>query len=612
MSLSNLITALRGAYPSAKCNDFTFDNIDSALAIHIEGTDVHADLRSGPSNKDQIDLTYGLTLPEGFSPVDDFFPTVLRPKHLPQSRHLRITCRIWGQCINESTQLWASDEIDVVRLERNEGKNPSLQLRGITPLRQQLSEGNWLIFTHQRNRPDFEAFSLKSDQWENPSKRSKEVFIGHQGKNNVTLSYSATDATATNSKLSNRLIELFIADCDDSALTITPSIGGRLIASLLAKRFLVITGLAGSGKTKIAQAFARWITADPGWRDEADHSKGKNPNPYYSLVPVGADWTGNDNVLGYPDGIRDKTYNSKPALDLILHAGDHLNEPHFLILDEMNLSHVERYFSDILSAIESGEPIPLHSGVDLKSGPATVPSTLVLPENLFIIGTVNVDETTYMFSPKVLDRANVIEFKMDETELDDFLDEPKSVRLDELDGKGEPFGKLFATAAADKTRSVPESIKPKFKQEMLLLFNLLQKHQAEFGYRTSYEAARFVHFYKELGGFSDETDEYFAAAMDAVIVQKLLPKLHGSRSKLEGLLWALIQVCAAKRPDDMIAFTKTCHEAGKADSEALAPKHFEAEFEKETPDVPYPLSFNKLMRMHRKLVRDQFVTFSEA
>ena len=67
----------------------------------------------------------------------------------------------------------------------------------------------------------------------------------------------------------------------------------------------------------------------------------------------------------------------------------------------MNLSHVERYFADFLSAIESGEEIPLY-GKD---------ETLELPSNLFIIGTVNVDETTYMFSPKVLDRANTIEFE---------------------------------------------------------------------------------------------------------------------------------------------------------------------------------------------------------
>ena len=66
----------------------------------------------------------------------------------------------------------------------------------------------------------------------------------------------------------------------------------------------------------------------------------------------------------------------------------------------MNLSHVERYFADFLSAIESGEKIPLYGEEELT-----------LPSNLFIIGTVNVDETTYMFSPKVLDRANVIEFE---------------------------------------------------------------------------------------------------------------------------------------------------------------------------------------------------------
>ena len=67
----------------------------------------------------------------------------------------------------------------------------------------------------------------------------------------------------------------------------------------------------------------------------------------------------------------------------------------------MNLSHVERYFADFLSAIESYEEIPLYGNNE----------SLNLPDNLFTIGTVNVDETTYMFSPKVLDRANTIEFE---------------------------------------------------------------------------------------------------------------------------------------------------------------------------------------------------------
>ena len=98
--------------------------------------------------------------------------------------------------------------------------------------------------------------------------------------------------------------------------------------------------------------------------------------------------------------------------------------PHFLILDEMNLSHVERYFADMLSAIESGEPLHLHSEAGTVGHPALpsgVPRELSLPPNLFIVGTVNVDETTYMFSPKVLDRANVLEFRVTEEEMVGFL-----------------------------------------------------------------------------------------------------------------------------------------------------------------------------------------------
>ena len=119
----------------------------------------------------------------------------------------------------------------------------------------------------------------------------------------------------------------------------------------------------------------------------------------YVIIPVGANWTDNTNIVGYYNVITEE-YQSTPAYDLINKAQDDPDNPYFLILDEMNLSHVERYFADFLSAIESGEEIPLY-GED---------RTLKLPDNLFIIGTVNVDETTYMFSPKVLDRANTIEF----------------------------------------------------------------------------------------------------------------------------------------------------------------------------------------------------------
>lgn len=418
-----------------------------------------------------------------------------------------------------------------------------------------------------------------------------------------------------------KLVDSFIEDLHLANINFDKPLLCRFCTSPIAKRFLVLTGLAGSGKTKIAQAFARWITPDPGWIDDADHSQGKNPNPYYALVPVGADWTGNENIIGYPNGLDSETYVTKPSLELIRHALDHVNGaiPHFLILDEMNLSHVERYFADILSAIESGEEIPLYEGTQRMTDGRAVPRKLRLPDNLFIIGTVNVDETTYMFSPKVLDRANVIEFRMEPAELAAFLSSPKAPRLEELDGKGTGFGSGFVEASGDKGREVPAVVKADFEREMLLLFNLLREHNAEFGYRTSYETVRFIHFYNQLGGYANDNGEWFGGAMDAVVVQKILPKLHGSRSKLEGLLWALAWACGAERVDrDGKNFAEQLREASQAQDEAkYGPELLWSTLAIIKADDPaaaarYPLSFDKVMRMWRKLVRDQFVTFSEA
>jgi hypothetical protein len=348
----------------------------------------------------------------------------------------------------------------------------------------------------------------------------------------------------------------------------------------------------------------------------------------YTLVPVGADWTGNENILGYPDGLDPTRYVAKPALQLMLNAAAQPDLPHFLILDEMNLSHVERYFADILSAIESGEPIPLYEGPERfldKDRKQAVPGKLTLPDNLFIIGTVNVDETTYMFSPKVLDRANVIEFRMDSTELGEFLKDPKKPDIKDLNGQGAEYGPAFVEAARSKV-DVPVEAKVLFELEMMLLFQVLQEHGAEFGYRVAHESARFLHFYRELGGFAeaDETrakerlGEWFDDAMDAVIVQKLLPKLHGSRGRLEGLLWALGVVCAWDRsewePRDQAAgLLALCKEAGLADDEAkYAPGALQKQLRAAGREARYRTSFDKILRMQRKLERDQFVSFAEA
>jgi len=348
----------------------------------------------------------------------------------------------------------------------------------------------------------------------------------------------------------------------------------------------------------------------------------------YALIPVGADWTGNENILGYPDGLDASRYVGKRALQVMLNAAAQSDLPHFLILDEMNLSHVERYFADILSAIESGEPIPLYEGPERfldAERKQPVPGKLTLPDNLFIIGTVNVDETTYMFSPKVLDRANVIEFRMDAAELSRFLENPQKPNLNDLNGKGAEYGPAFVKASRSPAVSVPVEAKAAFESEMMLLFHVLQEHGAEFGYRVAHEAARFLYFYRELGGFAEADElraterlgEWFDDAMDAVIVQKLLPKLHGSRSKLEGLLWALGIVCAWDRsaldPTEKDAeLLELCKEAGLATEPKYSPESLWKQMEAAERQARYKRSFDKILRMQRKLERDQFTGFAEA
>lgn len=388
----------------------------------------------------------------------------------------------------------------------------------------------------------------------------------------------------------------------------------RFVAALGSKRFLILTGLSGSGKTKLAQAFARWLTP----------TTVTGVSDAYLIIPVGADWMGSDSILGYPDGLDATRYVTRSALDLIQRATKCEREkiPHFLILDEMNLSHVERYFADLLSLIESGDSMDLYRPIKDAHGKAVLRSevdpSLRLPSNLFIIGTVNVDETTYMFSPKVLDRANVIEFRIERDDLISFLAAPRTPDLEAFSSTESSFGSAFVEES-EKSLSIPKGVAERYAVECLLFFDLLGDHNAEFGFRVANEAARFMHFYRVLSGKAENSDDWFNDAMDAVIVQKLLPKLHGSRTKLEGLLWAMAYACGADRGTwTPKQFLVECRKAGKVEDEKTHSPEAVAKIledkKKEDKDAKarYPLSFEKILRMYRKLIRDQFVTFAEA
>jgi 5-methylcytosine-specific restriction protein B len=117
--------------------------------------------------------------------------------------------------------------------------------------------------------------------------------------------------------------------------------------------------------------------------------------------------------------------------------------------------------------------------------------------------------------------------------LKDFLQKPASVDFSKLDAAGAGYGKGLVSLAKQPDR-LPETERRMFEGELLLFFEALQTANAEFGFRVAKEGASFLHFHKLLGGNSWE----FKVAMDAQILQKLLPKLHGSRNTLASSLHA--------------------------------------------------------------------------
>jgi 5-methylcytosine-specific restriction endonuclease McrBC GTP-binding regulatory subunit McrB len=304
----------------------------------------------------------------------------------------------------------------------------------------------------------------------------------------------------------------------------SPEIVENFLLSLRVKPFVILTGNSGTGKTKLAQLYGQYISTD---------------KRRYLVVPVGANWTETRHIFGYLNIMTGK-YQSTPALEFIMSANKDPDNPYILILDEMNLSHVERYFSDFLSAIESGEPVPLHDAPERD-----VPSEIKIPENLRVVGTVNVDETTYMFSPKVLDRANTIEFET--------LKPGKYLEGNPHD-QGLAGDVEFLENIIEYSPEQLEVLKDelpiwnKLVEELDFFHETLRAPGFDFGFRVTLEILRFMHaawIYEKKPGRWENWERY----MDAQIKQKILPKIHGPERLLRDTLEELREHCRDRFPE---------------------------------------------------------------
>jgi 5-methylcytosine-specific restriction protein B len=348
------------------------------------------------------------------------------------------------------------------------------------------------------------------------------------------------------------------------------------IASVAAKPLVILTGLSGSGKTQIALRFGEWLGEDR-----------------LHVAAVRPDWTGPEALFGYEDALKpvDKgrpAWSVPEPLGFLLKAARDPHHPYALLLDEMNLAHVERYFSDVLSGMESGQPcLPnVERAGDgywrRRPNTAAVP----FPSNVFVIGTVNVDETTYMFSPKVLDRANTFEFRVAASDLLSNAKKPSPCKP----GVPELVNALVAAASdPDWHIRTPYSHAADLEQKLVLLHGILSQYSFEFGHRFFFEATRFAAFLEQAGEAAPN------AVLDRIVMQKILPRLHGSRRRVEVPLLALAH------------FARVLPTEAISEAELRQLKAEEGGVE----EAALPLSFNKICRMISSLRTNQFTSFTE-
>lgn len=281
--------------------------------------------------------------------------------------------------------------------------------------------------------------------------------------------------------------------------------------SLKSKPFVILAGTSGTGKTRLIKLFAEAVGAT-------------TENGRYKMVSVRPDWSDSSDLFGHVD--LNGKFIPGAIIDFVKKAEIDNTRPYFLCLDEMNLARVEYYLSDILSIIETrdfadgvikSDPLifDVYYGSDISA--AGRYGTVRLPENLYIIGTVNMDETTFPFSRKVLDRANTIEFSYVDL-LPKFGEypyiAPQAMNLSNAFLKTEYLNLIDCK---EESEAVSE-----FCLELQEVNQILQEANAHVGYRVRDEIVFYMLNNKKFDLLAENE------AMDNELLQKIFPAFRGA------------------------------------------------------------------------------------
>lgn len=327
---------------------------------------------------------------------------------------------------------------------------------------------------------------------------------------------------------------------------IAPDMLFNLYLCLKAKPFLLLAGISGTGKSTVLRLLAEAVNG-------ADAGRARG----YRLIPVRPDWHETRDLLGF-ENLLTGTYRAGPLLQAMREAQGAPDRPYFVCLDEMNLARVEHYFSDFLSVLDTARRTPegawTTDAIALAPGQKTVeteelgrmPAQVAIPANLFVAGTVNMDETTYGFSPKVLDRANTVAFDRVDLSLDFESDGP-AVDSGALRDLGlllcdRPYRRLEDVEARDDV--------VRWNGAISELNDLLAPEGLHFAYRVRDEMLTYMAYALDLiEGLPAGAPDFSANdAFDYQILQKVLPRLTGAGEEAGEALAAVIDFCGDAYP----------------------------------------------------------------
>ena len=328
------------------------------------------------------------------------------------------------------------------------------------------------------------------------------------------------------------------------------------ITAIKSKPFLLLAGISGTGKSRIVRELARAC-----WEEGSDEYKAQKPKNF-EMVQVKPNWHDSSELIGYVSRVSGKVeFVAGNFLTFVAKAWEDQDTPYFLCLDEMNLAPVEQYFAEYLSVVESrkcGEDGVVTTDPILKKEDAewyfnlTAAITsddkvrtrfnedgISIPQNLIVVGTVNMDETTFSFSRKVLDRAMTIE--MNEVDLHGGLTKRHEsigkLSKDELIGSAVEGVDVYDDyhGVCDMALSYLQKIN-----------DVLEGTPFKIAYRTRNEFLLYVvnnlPYNKDKDGNDLPQGYVIARALDEITSMKILSRIEGDDTKVkDSLLNALSQ-----------------------------------------------------------------------